>query len=194
MEAVIEVDKEVDKTADVATDTAARLADNTAAMLERAIVEWRESLSVAQLKIDSIAGRNHSRVLAEAAANTLTDTPDNIEAARRAVHFYGQLLFALPAEELDLMGTIRRAGSVADFDKTVLGRIWWLAVNWVFADDLISLRDAADMTRTKMPNISQSDLTFVINPEANRRQERRLALRSEVAERWAKRIASFDAE
>lgn len=184
MDVVVDEDK-------IAAGSAARLADSAAKMLDAATVEWIGHLEEVRSGLESAVAGGHALVLAAAAANTLPDTPSNIGDARAAVEYYGNSLFALPGEGIDLMTAIRRAAGYAEFEKTVLGRLWWMAVNWVFADDLISLRDAADLTRTKMPNISQAGLTFIIDPEANQRQERRRVLRSQVMERWAKRIAGL---
>lgn len=68
---------------------------------------------------------------------------------------------------------------------TTMGRLWWKAFLWAQKDELITIAEAAALAGVSVAAISQSKkLEFFIDPDADKRQGKRLVRRKQVEEVW----------
>lgn len=119
--------------------------------------------------------------IAPAAAWAIDRDPTVVARLLSALEGFGRLQF--PLDGIDSMGDLISVAYCARGRLGDFGEVFWRALRFAYADDLITMAEAANMTGTTIANMSQHGrLTFFHDPDAPTRQGSRLVLRSQVIE------------
>jgi len=116
--------------------------------------------------------------MARAGLGLVEPASENRAYVREIVQSLAEWLFAIPGEasyEIPLA-----------WYETPMGALWAAALIWVEGDELITLKEAAELARVSVQaistRVSRGTLTAYINPLAPRHQGRRLVRKQEVME------------
>jgi len=116
--------------------------------------------------------------MARAALGLVEPMDNNRSYVREIVQSLAEWLFAIPGEASYEIP--------ASWYETPMGALWAAALIWTEGDELITLKEAADLAGVSLPaisaRVSRGTLTAYINPLAPRHQGRRLVRKQEVME------------